>query len=207
MAKRTPQTPAGRSIVFLSSEHPPEVHRLTPANTSSALRYSSMHLLSPSKHPESVSGQSTMHQLSGEFGHRRSTSWSETSTLTPERWLSPTLSCQSFKERRATTSVDLDKLNDIYQEYAEDFWSAIAAKYSGHDQLTPSELELAFLSARTTENRELPSIVLSSADSPKTYHVEEDTYPERMQIDATQGSSDLSIAGKCSVESLLNRTY
>lgn len=207
MAKRTPQTPAGRSIVFLSSEHPPEVHRLTPANTSSNLKFSTMHLLSPSKAPDSVSGQSTMHQLSGQFSHRRSTSWSETSTSTSESWLSPTPSCQSFRDRRANTSVDLGKLNNIYQEHAEDFWSTIAAKYSGQDQLTPSELELAFFSSRATESRDLPLIVLSSADSPETYYAEEDVYSDTSLLKAAPSGNDLSIAGKCSVESLLNHTY
>lgn len=206
MAKRTPSTPAGRSIVFLSSEHPPEVHRLAPANTSGALKLPSMHLQSPSKPVHAVSGQSTMHQLNEQSGHRRSISWSGTSTPIADSWHPTTPPYHSYRDRRATTPVDLGKLNNIYQEHAEDFWSTIAAKYSGHEHLTPSELELAFFSARVSERRDLPSIVLSSSNSPEVYEIDKDIGSNASET-TISSSNRLSIVGKCSVEALLNHAY
>ena len=113
----------------------------------------------------------------------------------------------SPSDRRTTSSIDLGKLNDIYQEHAEDFWSTIAAKYSGNDRLTPSELELAFFSACGSDGYDIPTIVLSSPDSPEVHHVEDAAYLQMPHTGAAMTDSELTIAGKCSVESLLNHAH
>lgn len=148
-----------------------------------------------------------MHQLSGQFDHGRSKSWSVSSTFMPDRSQSLPPPTHSPSVRKTTSSVDLGKLNDIYQEHAEDFWSTIAAKYSGNDRLTPSQLELAFFSACGTDNYDIPTIVLSSPDSPEVYHVEDITHSQMPQMGAAITDSELTIAGKCSVDSLLNHAH
>lgn len=211
MAKRTPEAAPGRSIVFMSSEHPPEVHRLAPIQSTlaasaalSSICDSDRLTVNNSMQSGSSRPREPMHQRSyssPQINHNRTPAWQSVT--------SPYSRPQTVSAESTPSMVDLSRLNNIYKQHAADFWSSIAEKYSGGPTLDPSELEQAFLSAQRVEDSssEIPRITLSVP--PSATIASPDRFPARSRH---RGSSHIrsdsaasSIAEKCSVESLLNR--
>lgn len=230
MAKRTPETAPGRSIVFLSSEHPPEVHRLAPTHSSVTTSTALSSICNPNGSPGSRSEhlspnlyREPMHRRSYSspfIDHDRFPGWQPVSSpypsvqTCPSMQTSPSLlaSPNFHTSEQIPSTIDLRRLNNIYREHANDFWSTIAAKYSGGTSLSPSRLEQAFLQGQTIEEHpqpEIPRITLSSSVPPETTtSTSPETSPDIIQareFSHFRSRSDTSsIAGKCSVESLLN---
>lgn len=207
MAKRTPQTQPGRSIVFLSSEHPPEVHHLAPTSTSLKCA-SSTPGFATSRDPTTTNdGCATMRQLHDLPHHRRSASFPYADPSHYSAWQPAASPYSSTQHRSPPGPVDLGRLGNIYREHAGDFWSTIAAKYSGGANLTPSELETAFLNARSLDDNVFDiSLANQSSDRSDASFLSRDVSesPNLLHLRHVRSSSDMSIAGKCSVESLLN---
>ena len=200
-AKRTPETPAGRSIVYLSSEHPPEVHRLAPSRSTTNSKVPTFQLSSPIKSPRKSKTQFTMNQLRPPHEHHRSLSWSNSGMLSRAEGSDLLPSLDPRHQRRSSTSVDIHKLSDIYQEHASTFWSNIAAKYSGNDELSAYDLEFAFLNAYSSIDRDQESDVVSQL-TPDNYFTS--ARSTGGQATLRPPSRSPSIMGRCSVESLLN---
>lgn len=216
MAKRTPQTQPGRRIVFLSSEHPPEIHHLAPSLASIPSTVDRRYLLNRERLSRKQKGVMTMKQLQGLERHHRSTSYPCTESqhrsslsswqpaASPYTWLG---SNDRFASRDSPTPLDIDRLNYIYQEHADDFWSTIAAKYSGSESLDPSELEYAFFNAQDSPFDMPPTIVHEELGQPQDQFMSREASPNLQLpgIRHVRSGSELSnIAGRCSVDSLLN---
>lgn len=153
-------------------------------------------------------GCATMSQLDvPTHHHRRSASYSHPEVSHRPAWqpvLSP-YSSPSFRDQ--TGSVDMSRLSDIYREHAGDFWSTIAAKYSGGESLTPYELEQAFLNGRPSDDNIFEmSMANSSSDQSEGSLLSRDvsTSPNMLHLRHVRSANDMSIAGKCSVDSILN---
>lgn len=211
MAKRTPETAPGRSIVFLSSEHPPEVHRLAPLQASHAAS-EALSAVYHEDRPTTINHLQPSPSFHREPMHRRSYSTPHIRHNGTTGWqpaASPYPNAQSADS--SPNMVDLTRLNNIYQQHAGGFWSTIAEKYSGGTPLNPSELEQAFIHGRRVEecSTGLPRIQLSASVPPPSIIVESPPIsPDKRHIRGSSHvrsrSSASSIAGKCSVESLLN---
>lgn len=204
MAKRTPETPPGRSIVFLSSEHPPEVHRLAPTHPAANASMALSTIYSSNNSPDANHRRDPF--------HRRSLSSPHSNHNHSEGWR-PVASPYADLDRRRQVldKVDLGRLNNIYQEHAGDFWSTIAAKYSGGSGHSPFELEHAFLHARSADEvgAENLGFNFTLTEPPENGFESREHSPNAVQLPElrhVRSSSDTSIVGKCSVESLLNHT-
>lgn len=210
MAKRNPSTQPGRSIVFLSSEHLPEVHHLAPRGNNGSATCSSSHdskvrgILQPN------SSTMTLITDSDQALHHRSSSFPEYSTTSNRLWQPASLSCTD-QGRRAGSNVDMRRLRTIYRECASDFWSNIAEKYSGA-QLSASDLEQAFFDAQNLRASEEPpchsSLLLPAIELTYPSPVYEQGPFSETRPSFERRHSTVSANGKCSVESLLNHpTY
>lgn len=204
MAKKTPQAQPGRSIVFLSSEHPPEVHRLTPS-TSYSSSSNVFRSPSPSYHPLTENSnlsppRNNYPSLRTSNSYPRMDNIPQSCTWQPAA--SPYASYhQSMQERG---SVDIERLNNIYKEHASGFWSTIAAKYSVMDRLTPYELEHAFFSRIAAEEASTVNLMSNSLPNQSTASMlPRSVSPSPMYLRQDQESNAANI-GRCSVESLLN---
>lgn len=209
-AKRTPETAPGRSIVFFSSEHPPEVHRLAPLQSTLATSTALSLVCNPDR--LSVSNNSEPgSRLQREPMHRRSYSSPQINHDGGASW-QPIASPYSDRQaaQQTPSMVDMSRLNTIYKQHANDFWSTIAEKYSGGSSLNPLELEQAFLQGQFVEESspEIPRITLSSSVPPITTTRSPDVSPDIRYAHefshVRSSSAASSIAGRCSVESLLN---
>ena len=193
-AKRSPETQPGRSIVFLSSEHSPEVHRLLPRNSNvhGGLPYVPHvgDLLPPSATALSLAVQPPPM-------HHRARSFPGMSPESGDLWqtLEPSYPVQN-------RNVDLNKLEMIYNECRMDFWSTVAAKYAGA-QVSASELEQAFFRRGSVSEPIRPSIthhdrgILPSSNGTVWNHLP--------PLHSRRHSA--ASLGKCSVESLLNHNH
>ncbi|KAK5945486.1 hypothetical protein PMZ80_002691 [Knufia obscura] len=204
-AQKTPESLPGRSIYFLSGGHPPEVHRLAPPVTSSNAPATRSSL------PASTSNtpKHTMAMLLPPFEnsptHQRSSSCPRTGMTQPSSWRQTPSPYASVQQRE--NPVDLGRLGRIYREHAGHFWSRIAEKYSDGGHLSPSELELAFLNAPSSRDDYFHSTSdrLSEEHLRATSVTTEIDRPLSLRhLQHVQGDRNMSIAGKCSVESLLN---
>ena len=117
----------------------------------------------------------------------------------------PTMSLYGPPTHQDDDPVDLSRLSHIYREHAREFWSAIAAKYSGGIRLTPTELESAFFEARAANGGYFGRPMVNSVSKrPVSAPVSRETSVDMSRLRHVRSSSTMSIAGKVSVESLLN---
>lgn len=211
MAKKTPEAPAGRRIVFLSSEHPPEIHRLGPSQSSVSTSAATSPVCDYNRPSTSSSSIQSMPSQQREPMHRRSYSFPP---ILPD-WASdwqPAASpyCSSETGPRTPTMVDMGRLKCIYKQHANDFWSTIAEKYSDGPSLDPSELEHAFFRGQSGEESspEIPRIIVSPRFTSDTFlkvpEMSPDVRHARRSSHTRSSSAASSIAGRCSVEALLN---
>lgn len=195
----------------MSSDHPPEVHHLAPTQPNlslspalSAISGTEGSMASPDLYRESNQHRPSLHQRSyssPHVDHDRFPGWQPVA--------SPYSSRQQTTHRPPST-VDVGRLNDIYNQHANDFWSAIAAKYSGGTNLTPYQLEQAFLQNQNVEepSPEIPRITISrpSITAMASQDTSPDLKPPRTSSHIRSSSVSSSIAERCSVESLLNHS-
>jgi len=145
MAKKAPDAQPGRSIVFLSSEHPPEVHRLTPTMPSSCLNCPDrFHSFPPTYRPPE--GDSDVPLPQTDLLHReRLSPCLGMDRASPLRVWQPTASpyilCNEDIQERSP--VDSERVENVYKEHASDLWSTVTAGYPSMNRLTPSQLEHA----------------------------------------------------------------
>ena len=119
----------------------------------------------------------------------------------------PTISPYSPPRYRDDDPVDLSRLSRIYREHAREFWSAVAAKYPGGKRLTPTELESAFFEARAASGSDFGYSPANGVfKRPASAPVSRETSVDMSGLQHVRGSSSMSIAGKVSVESLLNHS-
>lgn len=183
ITKKTPHTQPGRSIVYLSSEHPPEIHHL-----GRPIFPSTNSLSQPYVAPQTPSSSSGV--LSAEDGQSLTTFDSQHSaTLIPgafsESGASDTLSPTDRLRTDHQASADMRDLKDTYRQHATTFLANLTAQYSEAFQLTASELEQILLGAqRRMSNRAL-------------------SVPGQRQLQR-QPTSIEDTAARCSVQALLN---
>lgn len=212
MAKRTPETPPGRSIVFLSSDHPPEVHRLAPMDSTSA---ASMALSAICEHDTSSSDDGKYHssRLYSPSVHRRSNSTPHVERDHFAGWhpmASPYTSARTRPDEYMPSTADSNRLDGRYKQRANDFWSTISSKDSDRSASSPP-LGRAFPLSKLVNVEErtpiLPRITLTPSEPIDITRTAQITPHDTIRSHGPRHArsiSDTSIAGRCSVEALLN---
>lgn len=213
MAKKTPGTAPGRSIIFLSSEHPPEVHRLTPMDSTSA---ASMALSAICENDDLPVEDSTCDgpRLYGPSICRRSHSTPHMEHDRLADWqpvASPYTNHRKRIDGELPGPLDLLRGIDVYKQRANDFWSTVPNRYKSRAGSPSPRLGPAFLRSDPIDVEErtplLPRITLTPSEptsitSPSQI-IPRDT-PRPHGSRHSRSISDTSIAGRCSVEALLN---
>lgn len=188
----------------MSTEHPPEIHHLTPTDATSSAPPGFTYLPETKHDRKSCTMATLMPPIEEHPLLRRSASCPHSDTAHPPIW-SSVATRHSSVHHSQSRSVDFGRLNHIYKEHAGDFWTTIAKKYSGGAHLSPYELELAFLNAQSpSASHSYGAVDNIPPDRPKTAFVSRDMGPSMNKLQHMRSKSDVSAAGKCSVESLLN---
>ncbi len=109
---------------------------------------------------------------------------------------SPSITLYFLQQLRCQLRRLLDKLQNIYKEHASDFWSNIAAKYSGIAQLTILRARQAFFNARPTDEGyfDLPPIGNVSSSRSDASYVERTVAGSGAQLSAYEAARCLRLA-------------
>lgn len=206
VAKRSPHARPGRSIVFFSPDSLPEVHHLSPqtdnARCSSGTVLGSSLVNRDRSYPTEPSPQA--YSSSPESCSRqRSMSPLPMASISKSAWrpaTSPYAGSSSPAKHRASYSVELACLNDIFKEHTRDIGITIATKCSSTDTTTSRELEQAFSNPPASEQVGLGLIFFKLPGS----FIPRESAPVSPPI--LSSVRPPSTADRCSIGALLNRS-